>query len=162
MRKEISLIIFLSPFVLFAQSITPDVIAASGTYATSLSGSMSWTIGETTTETYSSSGNFFTQGFHQPDTSLVIAVSNPAIGSVSIFPNPMVTYLIIDFAGVSGTFLLEIIDMHGNVLRKDNILTDNYSKMNIPFHGFANGVYFLNVVNIESRNRTSYKINKAE
>lgn len=29
---------------------------------------MAWTLGEVTIETYSSSGNYVTQGFHQPDT----------------------------------------------------------------------------------------------
>jgi gliding motility-associated-like protein len=50
-----------------AQSFSPEVIGSAGIYAASASGSMAWTIGEVTIDTYSSSGNFFTQGFHQPD-----------------------------------------------------------------------------------------------
>ena len=54
-----------------AQSFARDVIGSAGTFVTSASGSMAWTIGEVMTETYSSSGNFFTQGFHQPDTKVL-------------------------------------------------------------------------------------------
>lgn len=52
---------------LYSQSFASDVIGSSGTYATSPYGTMAWTIGEVTIETYSSAENFFTQGFHQPD-----------------------------------------------------------------------------------------------
>lgn len=52
---------------LYAQSFSLEVIGSAGTFATSASGSMAWTIGEVMTETYSSTDNFFTQGFHQPD-----------------------------------------------------------------------------------------------
>lgn len=49
-----------------AQTISQDVIGSSGTFAESTAGSMAWTIGEVTIETYSSAENFLTQGFHQP------------------------------------------------------------------------------------------------
>lgn len=52
---------------LYAQSFASDVIGSSGTFVTSPYGSMAWTIGEVTIETYSSDENYFTQGFHQPD-----------------------------------------------------------------------------------------------
>lgn len=51
-----------------AQSFAREVIGSAGTFATSVYGSMAWTIGEVMTETYDNSGNFFTQGFHQPNT----------------------------------------------------------------------------------------------
>lgn len=50
-----------------AQSFEREVIGSAGTFATSPYGSMEWTIGEVMTETYGSNGNFFTQGFHQPN-----------------------------------------------------------------------------------------------
>ncbi len=71
MKKAI--ILFISITLIFAfqkakaQSFARDVIGSAGTFATSASGSMAWTIGEVMMETYSSTSNFFTQGFHQPD-----------------------------------------------------------------------------------------------
>jgi gliding motility-associated-like protein len=52
---------------LHAQSFSQNVVGSSGTFATSANGSMAWTIGEVMIETYSGTGNFFTQGFHQPN-----------------------------------------------------------------------------------------------
>lgn len=73
-----TIILILMPFGwkglsgLFAQSFATDVIGSAGTFATSTGGSMAWTIGEVTIETYSSSVNFFTQGFHQPDKIIIV------------------------------------------------------------------------------------------
>lgn len=68
-------IIFLLTFLsitlikcdLFCQSISMEVIGSNGMFVSSNSGSMVWTIGEVTIDTYSSSVNFLTQGFHQPE-----------------------------------------------------------------------------------------------
>lgn len=87
-----------------AQSFTPDVIGSAGTFATSASGSMSWTIGEVMTETYSSAGNFFTQGFHQPDTSFVISVIENSQPNISVYPNPIIDNVVIDFSASSGNY----------------------------------------------------------
>ncbi len=51
---------------LYAQYFPHHVIASSGTFTTSASGSMAWTLGEITIETCTSIDNFLTQGFHQP------------------------------------------------------------------------------------------------
>jgi len=52
---------------LHGQSLTPQVIASSGGYFTNGSGSLSWTIGETITETFTAGSSQLTQGFQQPD-----------------------------------------------------------------------------------------------
>ena len=151
----------LTSYMVSAQSFAPDVIGSAGTYATSASGSMSWTIGEVMTATYSSAGNFFTQGFHQPDTSFVISVIENSQQNISVYPNPVVTNLIIDFSGTSGNYSLYIYDMLGNALRKENV-SANQKQVNISFGEYANGVYMLNLINNETNIRSSYKINKAE
>lgn len=122
---------------------------------------MSWTIGEVMTETYSSANNFFTQGFHQPDTSLVIAVVETPQQNISVFPNPIIDNVIIDFSGASGSYSVEIFDMQGQSLRKE-LISLNQKQVNIAFREFANGVYILNLINKETNTRISYIINKAE
>lgn len=52
---------------LFSQDIRLEVIGSAGMYVTSPEGSMSWTLGEVTIDTYASPYNFLTQGFHQPE-----------------------------------------------------------------------------------------------
>ncbi|TAL60959.1 MAG: T9SS type A sorting domain-containing protein [Bacteroidetes bacterium] len=163
-RKTLALC-FVSCVLIFqsssAQSFTPDVIGSAGAFATSSSGSMSWTIGEVMTETYSSSGNFFTQGFHQPDTATLTVVSNTASENIAIYPNPVADYLIIDLSLTAGEYILEIFDMQGQRIRKEIILSGQKQVL-LPFREFANGIYLLNLINKESQTRTSYKINKAE
>ncbi len=153
-----SLLFFLNSH---AQSFSPDVIGSAGTFATSSSGSMSWTIGEVMTETYSSSGNFFTQGFHQPDTSTLTIVSNPVSQNIGIYPNPVVDFLIIDLSLTSGEYILEIFDMQGQLIRKE-LVPSSEKRTLLSFHEFANGIYLINLIHKESQTRTSYKINKAE
>ncbi len=75
MKKQLSGLLLIFPLLLIgigneqlsAQTFSQYVIGSSGTYATSTMGSMAWTIGEVITETYSGPGNYFTQGFHQPE-----------------------------------------------------------------------------------------------
>lgn len=49
-----------------AQSLTPNVIASAGAYISNSTGSLSFTIGETITQTLSSTTHKLTQGFQQP------------------------------------------------------------------------------------------------
>ena len=145
----------------FAQSSPQTVIASAGEFTTFAGGSMTWTLGEVMTETYSASGYFFTQGFNQPDTMYLTVISEPVSQNISVFPNPVVENLVIDFSQAAGNYLVEIVDMQGNLLRKEAVPL-NQAQLGISFREFANGIYALNIVNIGSNVRTSYKINKAE
>ncbi len=49
-----------------AQTLSPKVIASAGSYASNASGSLSFTIGEANTQTFSNATNMLTQGFQQP------------------------------------------------------------------------------------------------
>ena len=57
---------FMIQLEINAQSLSPQVIASAGGYQTSASGSLSFTIGETNTQTLSSATHKLTQGFQQP------------------------------------------------------------------------------------------------
>ena len=49
-----------------AQSVSPEVVASAGDYFEGINASLSWTLGEIATETYSNGGIILTQGFQQP------------------------------------------------------------------------------------------------
>ena len=144
-----------------AQSAPQTVIASAGNFATFTNGSMTWTLGEVMTETYAPTGYFFTQGFNQPDTMYVTFVSNPASPNISVYPNPVVENLVIDLSLSTGTHLLEIFNMQGQLLRKESIAASE-NRVSISFSEFANGIYLLNITSTGSNIRNTYKINKAE
>lgn len=62
------------PFLQFlhGQELEREVIGSAGTFAISNYGSMAWTIGEVTIDTYSNNDFFLTQGFHQPSNKNVV------------------------------------------------------------------------------------------
>ena len=60
------LLALMIPGFLVAQSLTPSVIASSGNYFQGSTASLSWTLGEMATETYSAGNVILTQGFQQP------------------------------------------------------------------------------------------------
>ena len=122
--KKISILTLFSAgfFIGNAQSFDPYVIGSSGTFASSATASMEWTVGEVMTKTYSSVGHFFTQGFHQPDdTAYVTVVANPVLQNISVYPNPVIGNLVIDFYFSSGNYSVEIFDMQGQLIRREDI-----------------------------------------
>ncbi|MBI4929984.1 MAG: T9SS type A sorting domain-containing protein [Bacteroidetes bacterium] len=143
-------------FYIFAQSFTPDVIGSAGTFATSASGSMSWTIGEVMTETYSSANNFFTQGFHQPE-SIPISVNEISSSqNISVYPNPTSGEFTV--YGLQSEVQLQIFNSLGQMVFETTV---NRKQETVNLSG-ANGIYLLNIINKETNTRSSYKINKAE
>lgn len=60
------LVIFNIPFLISAQSVSPEVISSAGDYYENVNGSLSWTLGEIATETYTAGNIILTQGFQQP------------------------------------------------------------------------------------------------
>jgi hypothetical protein len=62
----IFLSVVLLPFFLMAQSVSPQVVTSSGDFYQGTNASLSWTLGEIATETYSNGSTILTQGFQQP------------------------------------------------------------------------------------------------
>lgn len=72
-----------------------EVIASSGMYGTHSTGSLSFTIGETITETDISSSGILTQGFQQNYES-ILALSEVNELSFQIYPNPFSTHFFLE------------------------------------------------------------------
>ncbi|MCD4746833.1 MAG: hypothetical protein K8R58_11100 [Bacteroidales bacterium] len=67
MKKISTLLLGLAiSFAVTAQSVSPEVVASAGDYFEGTNASLSWTLGEIATETYSNGSNILTQGFQQP------------------------------------------------------------------------------------------------
>jgi hypothetical protein len=62
---KVILLSLIIPLISFAQSVGPEVIASAGDYYEGANVSLSWTLGELATETYSNGNIILTQGFQQ-------------------------------------------------------------------------------------------------
>src|SRR5690349_21306916 len=93
-----------------AQSLSPSVIGITGGSFSSAKGTLEWTLGETVTETYKTSLNFFTQGFHQP-----IPILNDDGDRITVYPIPSSSFLYVKTPKV-GSYHLEVFDLHGKRL----------------------------------------------
>jgi len=79
-----------------AQSLSPEVIGSAGDYFTAAGGSIAFTVGEPMTETFSSSGNILTQGFHQPWPVVTGVTTVTGQMNVTVYPNPASQMLTIE------------------------------------------------------------------
>ena len=78
----------------YSQTLSPEVYATSGDYFTNTNGTLSWTLGESFTETYSSINNKLTQGFQQSNyfiSSVEENINNDF--SVFVYPNPASNFI---------------------------------------------------------------------
>ncbi|OQX82230.1 MAG: hypothetical protein B6D64_00925 [Bacteroidetes bacterium 4484_276] len=91
--------IWLSATVLYGQSVSPEVIATSGGYFENAEISLSWTLGETVTETFSSGNVTLTQGFQQPYNFYLQQILNIPVGWSGVS-----TYLDLQNKGVESIF----------------------------------------------------------
>ena len=158
------------PFILFilwarladAQSFQPTVIGSAGADVVFANGTMAWTIGEVMTETYSGSNNYFTQGFHQPDTlAIPTDVNNPMLGTVLVYPNPVVDHVVVDLLQSTGNFFSEVFDAQGKLVNRQAVYP-GAAPARISFKEFANGIYVIHVINSDLNQRVSYKLIKSE
>lgn len=165
MKKTIPFLLFFSVFLSLyssAQSFSPTVIGSAGTYATSSGGSMAWTIGEVMTETYAGTNNYFTQGFHQPDSVTVTVVPHYSFSTISVYPNPTSGIFFIDLPSATGNYSIELFDAQGKLVKKENVPSGIQQLHKIAIDDLANGIYLLNITNHQANIFNFFKINKAE
>lgn len=98
MYKKILLLACSIPLAagLWAQSLSPQVVASSGSYGTGGGYSLSWTVGEmAATTTLSGGSTILTQGFQQPTDVVngLLDLSRDGGGSLVVYPVPATDHL---------------------------------------------------------------------
>jgi len=138
-----------------AQSLSHSVIGATGAEFTSANGSLSWTLGETMTETYQKTNGIFTQGFQQPNSSK----KETRVG-IFVYPNPTPDYLFVE-PNEAGEFQFEIFNLNGQTLiNKKSVLNTATQIHRIDLLDFRAALYFLRVTNRTTGKSSIYKIIK--
>lgn len=157
-KKLIYLIIGL--FYCF-ESHAQEVIASSGDYFTQSNGSLSWTLGESISETYSN-GSILTQGFQQDYENILSIAELSNNQFYSLFPNPFSSeFTLLIKNGLDGVYKLEITDSQGKIINIENY---NIAQSNLPLHinvsHLASGIYYLKIQSISNENITVLKLLK--
>ncbi len=137
-------IILFSTITFFSINVfSQQVIATAGDHMSNSNGSMSWTLGEVITETFTNSTSQLTQGFHQPSLKVVSLVPDNLI-SITAFPNPTaeILYLQINEESLSD-FLYEMYDVNGKQVMNGKIIK---STTEITFINQAPAMYFIKVL----------------
>jgi len=123
-------------------SFSQEVISASGDHNQNSSGSISWTLGETVTETLQGTSSTLTQGFHQPVVK-VISLEKIQSYSVDAYPNPTSDILNLKIEeDLTKGFHYVIYDINSRELASGKAIT-NITE--IPFSKYAAGTYIIKV-----------------
>jgi hypothetical protein len=162
MKKSILLFVgVIAICITHAQSIKPEVIAAAGDFYKNDNYSMSWTMGECVTETFSSAQNTLTQGFQQSSyTITAINRLTTADITVNAFPNPVIDYITIQVKAADGSqpcYSFELFDVEGKLLLNQK-LEENSRQFDMSV--YRNGTYLLRVYNPEKNMIQNFKILK--
>ena len=166
MKKTITLLCALVMWValLRAQSISPQVIGSTGTFATAGSYSLSYTVGEAATATLTGSNNIITQGFQQPNDAYtgLQNINEPALNA-QLYPNPATTEInLVITTTTNDTYKVELVDLLGRVLLQP--LTSQIDK-GVSHYVFnvqqlPASLYFITIKGNSNATIHSFKFNK--
>jgi len=143
------------------QELIPEIIISAGDYFKGPNGSLSWTMGESVIETYTSTNGILTQGFQQPFTTVsgIKELKYSNIGII-VYPNPVSDFLNVRFIATEKIdLIIELIDLNGKVLLNEKVVTDQFITQ-INFKYVKPGSYFLRLRKTTGELIESYKILK--
>jgi len=142
-----------------------QVVSTSGNHAENGSDQLSWTVGETVIETYSSVNNILTQGMHQ--SKLTVTAIEEIIGSgyeIFAFPNPATVCIYLKLVSlmpgqeslILKDFSFKLYDLNGKLLMYKHI--ENPETV-IRMDNFTPSTYFLKLTENNNEIKT-FKIIK--
>lgn len=163
MNKKKALILLFYSFFGFcsAQSLSHSVIGVAGDTFHSSKGYLDWTLGEVLTETYIRNGKMLTQGFHQTELRTVTEINTYALeqGAV-VYPNPVRNSLNVKVTE-EGSYQIEVYGPRGDKLIDQNINPASEKvPIQIDFHDLSPALYILRILNTETGQVSSFKIEK--
>jgi hypothetical protein len=141
-------------------TLKPDVVTTTGGFYSNSAGSLSWTMGEPISETFSDTGNTLTQGFQQGAYSVVSVideVAQPTI-NISVYPNPVTSLLNIK-SNSSDPFRAEVIDLQGNIVYEQAF---ENGQGQIDLNNLPDAMYLLGVYDKSGNRIKVFKIQKVD
>lgn len=159
--KKILLILIMAfgCSIVYSQTLKPDVISTAGSFYTNGNNSVSWTIGECISETFTNSGNKLTQGFQQGIYDIETAIDNTEnLVKINLFPNPTADFVNLEIQlQQKQNYFYRLFNSDGECLKNGKIISE---KSEISLSGFSNSTYILNVFTTDQKILKSFKIIK--
>lgn len=155
------ILFFLMPFIhfiVFSQSLNPEVIGSTGDSFKTANSEVCFTIGEIAIETFQTGSNYLSQGFHQTEISTESIEDNVPNIQFSLFPNPSVQQLNLSLFNSNENYNLFIYDMNGKLILQETI--NGKSNKVIDVSTYSTGVYLLHIVDKYHQTIKVFKIQK--
>jgi hypothetical protein len=149
-KRDVILGLCFATYVGKAQTVTPMVYSNQGAYNVAAGGSISWTVGEPVSETYTTSSNQTTMGFHQPELGVATLIKEQGNNvEVLVYPNPVRDALTVSFKDLdNGVYKMEMFDDLGKLVYKTETEIKEDSKLvTVNMSQYAAGNYYLRVAN---------------
>jgi len=142
----------------FSQTLTPEVIATAGDYFTSTNNNLSWTLGESVIETYSSTNNILTQGFQQSSYTITSVGENMnSVSSVFVYPNPASNFINICTESTEMKIMkVDLLTIAGKSVHSETF----QNKLQLDLSGYSNGLYFIRVFDDNNNSVKTFKLLK--
>ena len=140
-------ILFLTS-ISFVKSYSQESVTASGGNATGTGGTASYSIGQTTFTSQTSSGGLITLGVQQPYE--IVTLGNEDFAKINLvmsaYPNPTIDVLHLMVGDDKWTDLsFQLFDMNGKTVSKLQKMTT--SKTSVSMQELQRGIYFLTITN---------------
>ncbi|MBK7477416.1 MAG: T9SS type A sorting domain-containing protein [Haliscomenobacter sp.] len=156
----LAFLLFSSPLVLQAQSLSPQVFGSAGGAVLHNGVRINWTLGEAAvSRVYADNAKgSVTEGFHQPALQIKPASGLQAL-QVSIAPNPVLSVLNLGLpASVTSDVTATISDAQGNVVLNRVQLKPGSTELDLSL--FPAGMYFLTIRQADQPAGQTYKVVK--
>ncbi len=141
MNKYFFLFLLAISVTAYSQDLPQQVVASAGDQYTNASASVSWTVGELTIATLSSSSVTLSQGFQQGNLTVNTLVDQDMLDfNLKAYPNPVIDILILETDEKQQRY--QVINMQGEVVLNGNITA---VLQEIDFTNLPHGVYLLSV-----------------
>ncbi|SRR6056297_1470946 len=130
----------------YSQNLERQLIGSTGGLSSGSSATLSYSVGEAVTETFSSSSIILNQGFQQgyaDEQTSVERITNAGF-NILVYPNPADDYLIVHWNGVNeGSIYLTVTDISGRKVNAFNV--NHLKKTRISTDMLEQGIYILSV-----------------
>lgn len=131
--------------------LAQEVVSTDGSFSTNSQGSLSWTLGEVITETFSTTNNFLTQGFQQKLEGFLSVPEQTQSDNLSLFPNPFISEITINSCYQEAIFQIKIFDCQNKlVYSNDFIISVPCEQLSLDLSFLPAGMYFLKFTSLET------------